>query len=76
MYDKYETFILAEDLPDKSVLKGTRGVVLVVLDITPYTYEVEFADGEGGNLGNEITYTSSKKSVGSFQFRKSPHRVV
>lgn len=57
MYDEYETFILAKELSDKTIPKGTSGVVLMILDTNPCTYEVEFPDGKGGNLGKELTYT-------------------
>ena len=61
MYDEYETFILAKELTDKTIPKRTLGVVLMVLDTAPYTYEVEFPDGKGGNLGNEVTYTITEQ---------------
>ena len=55
MYDEYETFHLIKELTDNSIPVGTLGVVLMVLDND--TYEVEFPDGKGGNLGKDMTYT-------------------
>lgn len=57
MYNEYDTFILAKPLTDTTIPVGTRGVVLMVLGGEPTAYEVEFPDGQGGNLGKEISYT-------------------
>ena len=54
---EYETFILAKPLADTTIAVGSRGVVLMALGGKPETYEVEFPDGEGGNIGMEISYT-------------------
>lgn len=58
MYDEHESFILVKNIVDKTIPKGTIGVVLMVLDTAPYTYIVEFPDNKGGNLGSveSLTY--------------------
>ena len=61
MYNEYDTFILAEPLTDTTIPVGTRGVVLMVLGGVPPSYEVEFPDGKGGNLGNDVSYTISAR---------------
>jgi hypothetical protein len=61
MYDEYDTFILAKELEDNTIKKGTRGVVLMILDTSPYTYEVEFPDDKGGNIGENMTYTITEQ---------------
>ncbi len=57
MFDEYDTFLLAQPLTDTTIPVGTRGVVLIVHGGEPSAYEVEFPDGKGGNLGEEISYT-------------------
>jgi len=57
MFNEHDVFILQRALPDGTVPAGTRGVVLMVFGGSPCSYEVEFPDGHGGNLGAEITYT-------------------
>jgi hypothetical protein len=56
-FAEYDVFVLARELADKSVPIGTHGVVLLVFDGDFRAYEVEFPDGNGGNLGNSLTYT-------------------
>lgn len=63
MFNDYDIFVLTQELEDRSVPIGTVGVVLMVLGGTPCAYEVEFPDGEGGNLGNEISYTITEDSM-------------
>ena len=70
MYNEYDTFRLRKELPDKTIPIGTLGVVLMVFDGPPLAYEVEFPDGQGGNMGSELTFTISEDfmdaaSVGS-----------
>ena len=55
MFREYETFALTQELP--GIPDGTVGVVLMVFGGTPCSYEVEFPDGQGSNLGDQITYT-------------------
>ena len=57
MFSEYDVFILRRELLDATVPVGTRGVVLLVLGGKPCSYEVEFPDGKGGNMGKEISYT-------------------
>jgi hypothetical protein len=57
MFNEYDLFRLRKSLPNESIPIGTQGVVLMVFEGSPRAYEVEFPDGEGGNLGNAITYT-------------------
>ncbi len=56
-FNDYDTFILAKPLADPTVPVGTRGVVLMTLGGEPAVYEVEFPNGNGGNLGKDISYT-------------------
>ncbi len=55
MFTEYEIFSLTRELP--GIVIGTTGVVLMVFGGTPCSYVVEFPDGYGGNLGEEMTYT-------------------
>lgn len=57
MFSEYDCFELTGEIPGRGVPIGTVDVVLVVLDGGTGKYEVEFADGQGGNLGNDLTYT-------------------
>jgi Domain of unknown function (DUF4926) len=57
MFNLYDTFRLRKPLPDVAIPVGSVGVVLMVFDGPRPAYEVEFPDGEGGNLGREITFT-------------------
>ena len=57
MFNEYDTFLLSQQLPDDSIPVGTCGVVLMVFEVDPCAYEVEFPDGKGGNLGKSMTYT-------------------
>lgn len=57
MFEEYDSFILVQPLKDATIPIGTRGVVLMILGGDPTSYEVEFPDGKGGNLGKESTYT-------------------
>lgn len=63
MFNDYDTFVLTRETDDGSVPAGTVGVVLMVLGGVPCAYEVEFPDGDGGNLGDEMTYTISEKMM-------------
>lgn len=63
MFDEYDAFVLTRDLDDKSVPLGTVGVVLMVLGGDPCAFEVEFPNGQGGNLGKEVTYTIKADSM-------------
>ena len=62
MFQEYDTFVLKRELP--SVPVGTVGVILMVFDGSPLSYEVEFPNGQGGNLGDEITYTLTEDFMG------------
>jgi hypothetical protein len=53
-----ECFRLGRGLHDAFIPIGTIGVVLMVH--SGEDYEVEFPDGNGGNLGNSTTYTISQ----------------
>ena len=57
MFEEYDTFLLSKPLEDTTIPTGTRGVVLMVFGGEPTSYEVEFPDGNGGNLGKDISYT-------------------
>jgi hypothetical protein len=57
MFNEYDMFELACPVSDGSIPLGTRGVVLMVFGGDPCAYEVEFPDGQGGNLGDAMTYT-------------------
>jgi hypothetical protein len=61
MFRQFEIFRLIKALPDGSVPIGTTGAVLEVFGGEPREYEVEFPDGNGGNLGRSITYTISEE---------------
>jgi len=57
VFKEHETFILCRPLADTTIPVNTCGVILMVLGGQPCSYEVEFPDGQGGNLGKEVTYT-------------------
>jgi hypothetical protein len=59
MFKEYQCFRLRKPLPDNSVPTGTIGVVLIVFSASDY--EVEFPDGNGGNLGIASTYTITQE---------------
>ena len=61
MFNEYDTFILSQPLADATIPVGTRGAVLMVLGGEPISYEVEFPDGRGGNLGKDISYTITEE---------------
>jgi hypothetical protein len=63
MFSEYEVFELVNSVQDDSVPTGSRGVVLMVFEGDVVSYEVEFPDGEGGNLGNEVTYTITESQM-------------
>ncbi len=63
MYKKYDTFILVKPLNDITVPVGSLGVVLLVLGGEPHSYEVEFPDGRGWNIGKEISYSITADSM-------------
>lgn len=46
MIQEYDVVIVTKDINDK-VLKGMRGAVLIVYDIKPPQYEIEFLDEDG-----------------------------
>ena len=59
MFEMYDCFILTKKIPgaEDEIPVGYVGVVLMVYSHDPPTYEVEFVDKDGGNLGKEGTYT-------------------
>jgi hypothetical protein len=57
MFNEYDSFRLRKPLPDGSIPVGSRGVILVAFAGQPRSYEVEFPDGQGSNLGKSISYT-------------------
>lgn len=57
-FEQFNCFSLSKSIPgDDSIAIGTVGVVLEVFGGSPYAYEVEFPDEQGGNLGKHVTYT-------------------
>ena len=65
-FKQYDSFLLSRSIPDDdSIAVGTAGVVLEVWGGSPCAYEVEFPDGQGGNLGTEVTYTLTEDFVQS-----------
>ena len=61
MFKEYAIFTLKKPLSEAGLAAGTKGVVLVVYGGSPPAYEVEFPDGEGGNLGADLTYTITEE---------------
>jgi hypothetical protein len=61
MFKDYDCFELKSDLP--GVPAGSVGVVLMVYGGQPCAYEVEFTDGDGGNMGDEITFTITEDQM-------------
>jgi hypothetical protein len=58
MFQEYDCFILTKDIPGEVELhQGTSGVVLMILGNDPPTYEVEFVNSMGNNMGYKFTYT-------------------
>lgn len=55
MFREYDSFRLRKPIPGEHIPMGAPGVVLMVFDV--HAYEVEFPDGQGGNLGSESTFT-------------------
>jgi hypothetical protein len=60
MYKEYDCFILKKEIPGEYEIQiGQKGVVLMVLgrhSNYSSTYEVEFLDDEGFNLGSQPTF--------------------
>jgi hypothetical protein len=57
MFNEFDTFRLSKPLADDDTVPvGSRGVILTVYGGCPCAYEVEFPNGEAGNLGRESTY--------------------
>ena len=61
VFNEYDTFVLRQQLSDTTIPVGACGVVLMVLGGKPCSYEVEFPDQKGGNLGKEISYTITEE---------------
>lgn len=66
MFNEYDCFRLSKALPAESIPVGTAGVVLMVFGGPPREYEVEFSDGEGGNLGTRPTFTIGEEFMEPF----------
>ncbi len=49
MFEEYDVVFAVRDL-SKIVLKGFRGVILMVYNSTPPQYEVEFIDEDGNTI--------------------------
>ncbi len=64
MFDEHDTFVLCQQLSDATIPVGTHGVVLMVYGEKPCSYDVEFPDGKGGNLGKAMTYTITGDFMG------------
>jgi hypothetical protein len=55
-FNEFDAFRLSKPLPDDDTIPvGTRGFVLTIYGGCPCAYEVEFPNGEAGNLGKEST---------------------
>ena len=64
MFQEYDCFVLSKLIPNENAIKkGTIGVVLMVLSDSPPTYEVEFVDEFGKNIGSSPTYTLVEDSM-------------
>lgn len=57
MFEAYDTFRLAKQIPDERIPMGTIGVVLMVHLGKAPVYEVEFCDADGRSIGSKPTYT-------------------
>ena len=62
MFVEHDSFLLTRSI-EKAIPAGTVGVVLMGFGGDPPSYIVEFPDGEGGNLGSEITFTISEDDM-------------
>jgi hypothetical protein len=66
MYKDYDCFILIKKIPGDSFVEvGTRGTVLMTFSYSPPTYEVEFVERGGYNIGN-TTYTLTEEYMGTW----------